>query len=247
MLKWKKKPSRFCFCNRFLNLKWSITASHRLSLNNRLYNQSSSQSVSTPLFPFSASPFFGPVLLSPPLILNSPTTHPSLFLFHFICFWMQPFFCKSSFFFTRHPLLQPFLLHPSVLRSLTQLSHSWSIPVGLAFSILRLQRPAPPLPPPPTVTVAGMNRQQIKGVCVWVCERLLSSHFLSSPSSLPAAPLPLWSASITFNRLQCPPTIPPPHTNILQLHVEKQTDTKLKRIGLIIHFSCKHVKKNTLF
>lgn len=198
----KKKKKKFCFCNRFLNLKWSSPASRRLSGNN-------SQSVSAPFVSFLRFSF-----LCPPLILN--------LLFYFICFWT---FSVSPFFLTLRPLLlllQPFLLHPSVLRSLTQLSHSWSIPAGLAFSILRLCRGQhPPLPPPPTVTVAGMNRRQIKGVCV--CERLLSSHFLSSPSSSPAAPLPLWSASITFNRL----------------HVQKPNWHKWKSTGLIVTFSCK--------
>ncbi len=80
-------------------------------------------------------------------------------------------------------LLPPLLLHPSLVRSLTQLSHSWSIPVGLAFSILRLCRGHGP----PTVTVAGTNGRQSKMcVCVCVCMRacVLSSHSLSSlPSS----------------------------------------------------------------
>lgn len=132
-------------------------ASHHLSYNKTHCNQPSGQSVFhlspfSAFVPFPCFLFYGPL----PLFLNSPIVLLfSFFLFHFIYIWMQPLSISPPFFFLPP---QPFLLHPSLVRSLTQLSHSWSIPVGLAFSILRLCKGHGP----PTVMVAGSNRRQRK-------------------------------------------------------------------------------------
>lgn len=109
--------------------------------------------------------------------------HPVFFLhFCFIVPWLfQAEFCFSflqhlhpSFAVSEPPPLSPshsfiysflnatlfsffFLLNLFLVRSLTQLSHSWSIPIGLAFTILRVSRGHGP----PTVTVACTNGRSL--------------------------------------------------------------------------------------
>ena len=119
---------------------------------------------------------------------------------------MPPFSLSPPLFsLSVHPPfpLPPLLLHPSLVRSLTQLSHSRGIPVGLAFSILRLCRGHGP----PTVTVAGTNGRQRK-VCVCVCYPLTLFHHHPPPPPPPPprlvhqfhrAQLPSQSAA-AFNR-----------------------------------------------
>lgn len=224
-----------CFHNNFGKCKWEKGSIPTfIWLRNTL---PSCQSI--PLF-FSLCSFsllffanlFSSHSTSPPPLHLSFTLHPhpSTFspfslspLFHFIYSWMQTFSLSLPFLLSAPPPLPPLLLHPSLVRSLTQLSHSWSIPVGLAFSILRLCRGHSP----PTVTVAGTNGRQRKVyVCVCVCYplTLFHHHPPPPPTSHPS------TIVLSFHHSQLPSILTPPvswHRETLHVLADAQINSNV--------------------